>query len=116
MLHVVTLFLLNPDVEGAFVHSLRIGGDWHTLAGRVAPQLVATDLLRHLHDPAEPLYLCLDFWTSAEAYRHAFHSPHIQHLLLARRQMAAGCFELGAFSFPAAKEFDSAIHPTPKRA
>ncbi len=103
MLHVVTLFSIdaNPDAENAFVRSLRVGGDWHTLARRVAPELVAADLLRHR---LWPLFLCHDFWTSAEAYRRACQSPAVQLLLLVRRQMAEACFDLGPFSFPALGE------------
>jgi hypothetical protein len=38
MLHVITLFTV-PDHEDAFVRSLRMNGDWQTLARRVAPEL-----------------------------------------------------------------------------
>lgn len=88
MLHVLTVFTVNPDSEDAIVHSIR-AGEWHKLARRLAPALVATDLLRHLHHMPERLYLCLDFWASPDAYRRAFHSPAVQRLLLARRQMTA---------------------------
>ena len=97
MLHVITLFTV-PDHEGAFVRSLCMNGDWQTLARRVAPDLVATDLLRH---QLSSLYVCHDFWNTPEAYFRGLHSPIVQSLFLARRQMASACFELGAFQFPA---------------
>ena len=97
MLHVITLFTV-PVNEDAFVHSISMNGDWHTLARSVAPNLIATDLLRH---QLSPLYLCHDLWTTREAYLRGLHSPAVQNLFLMRRQMASACFELGAFQFPA---------------
>ena len=97
MLHVITLFTVS-DHEDAFIRSLRMNGDWQTLARRMAPDLIATDLLRH---QLSPLYVCHDFWTTPEAYFRALHSPTMKSLFLARRQMASACFELGAFQFPA---------------
>ena len=44
MLHVITLFTV-PDSEEEFFRSLRINGDWHAVARRIAPDLVAIDLL-----------------------------------------------------------------------
>ncbi len=107
MLHVITLFTV-PDGEKAFVDSLRMNGDWQTLARRIAPDLIGTDLLRH---QLSPLYLCHDFWTSPIAYFHAARSPAVQHLLLARRVMAESAFELGAFSFPASAESSKSFGP-----
>jgi hypothetical protein len=106
MLHVVTLFTIKPDFEDAFARSLRIGGDWHRLARSIAPNLVTADLLRH---QLAPLFVCIDFWTSSEAYHAACNSQAVRYLLLERRRMAASSFELGAFSFPAMREsrFDS---------
>ena len=103
MLHVITLFTV-PDGEEEFVRSLRMNGDWHAVARRIVPELVATDLLRH---QLSPLYICHDFWTTPAAYFRSLHSPSVQRLLLARRQMASACFELGAFEFPVPT--DSAI-------
>ena len=97
MLHVITLFTV-PDHEGAFVRSLSMNGDWQTLARRVAPDLVATDLLQH---QLSPLYVCHDFWNTPEAYFRGLHSPIVQSIFMARRHMASSCFELGAFQFPA---------------
>jgi hypothetical protein len=97
VLHVITLFTV-PESEETFVRSLRINGDWHAIARRIAPELVATDLLRH---QLSPLYICHDFWTTPEAYFRSLHSSSVQGLLLAPRQMASACFELGAFEFPA---------------
>jgi hypothetical protein len=101
MLHVVTLFAINPDAEDDFTRSLRINGDWHTLARRIAPDLVAADLLRH---QLSPLFVCIDFWTTPAAYHNACQSPAVQQLLHNRRKRAVDSFELGAFSFPAVRE------------
>ena len=100
MLHVITLFTV-PVNEDAFVNSMSMNGDWHTLARSVAPELIATDLLRH---QLSSLYLCHDLWTTREAYVRGVHLPAIQNLFLMRRLMAAACFELGAFQFPALAE------------
>lgn len=105
MLHFITLFTV-PDHEDAFVRSLRMNGDWQTLARSLAPDLIATDLLRH---QLSPLYVCHDFWTTAEAYFRGLHSPAVQRLFLARRRMASACFELGAFQFPASTKSVAAI-------
>jgi len=97
MLHVITLFTV-PENEDAFVYSLQMHGEWHNLARRIVPDLIATDLLRH---QLSPLYVCHDLWTTPEAYFRGLRSPTVQSLFLARRQMASACFELGAFQFPA---------------
>ena len=97
MLHVITLFTV-PEDEDAFVQAMSANGYLHTLARRIAPDLVATDLLRH---KLSSLYLCHDFWATPEAYSRGLHSPNVQSLFFARRQMASSCFELGAFQFPA---------------
>ena len=101
MLHVVTLFAINPDAEDAFTRSLRINGDWHTLARRIAPDLVAADLLRH---QLSPLFVCIDFWTTPAAYHLACQSPAFRQLMHDRRNRAVHSFELGAFSFPTLRE------------
>jgi len=100
MLHVISLFTV-PNHEDVFIRAVRMNGDWHTLARRIAPELVASDLLRH---QLSPLYICHDFWTTPEAYFRGLHSQAVQNLFLARRQMASACFELGVFSFPALKD------------
>jgi hypothetical protein len=101
MLHVVTLFVVNQDAEDTFSRSLRINGDWHSLARAIAPDLVAADLLRH---QLSPLFVCIDFWTSSEAYHVARNSDAVRYLLRERRRMAVSSFELGAFSFPVLRE------------
>jgi len=69
------------------------------LARQVAPELVGTDLLRHRQDGAPALFLCLDFWTTNEAFLRACRSPAVQSLFAARRIWADSAFELGAFAF-----------------
>ena len=96
MLHVITLFTV-PDGEDAFARAIGIRGYWQNLARRIAPDLVATDLLRH---QLSPLYVCQDFWATPEAYFRSLRLPAVQNLLLMRRLMASACFELGAFQFP----------------
>jgi hypothetical protein len=110
MLHVVTLFSVPAENADTFIRSIRIGGAWHTLARRLAPGLIATDLLEHhafstlfLYNSSH-LYLALDFWTSPEAHFRACLSAECQSLLLARRQMASASFELGTFTFPSVME------------
>lgn len=39
MLHMITLFTV-PVGEDQFVRSLRMNGDWHTVARRIAPELI----------------------------------------------------------------------------
>ncbi len=63
MLHVITLFTV-PDDEESFVRSLCMNGEWHILARRIAPEQVATALLRHR---LSPLYICHDFWTTTDS-------------------------------------------------
>jgi hypothetical protein len=102
LIHVVTRFCVSDrGGDEAFVRFVR---EWQPLARRIAPDLIATDLLRHDQEVPAPLYLCLDFWTSVEAYRRALRSGAIQQLLRARREMAFSSFELGAFAFPIRKE------------
>jgi hypothetical protein len=98
MLHVATLFCVHLDVEPEFVRLIR--GDWQRLARRVAPDLVGTDLLRQQQDAPLTVYLCLDFWTNAEAYRRAFYSATVRELLAARCSLAGSYFHLGEFAFP----------------
>jgi hypothetical protein len=104
MFHFVTFFTVAPEAEEAFVRGLRMGGAWFAQARRVAPALVAADLLRHKR---RPLFLCHDIWTTPEAYSCASGSPAVSQLFDARKQMAADYFEIGAFTFPALKETDA---------
>ncbi|MGA2351343.1 MAG: hypothetical protein ABSF70_12990 [Terracidiphilus sp.] len=115
MLHVISLYSVAASSAAPFVHSIRTG-EWHTLARRVAPALVATDLLERQLSPMPPflsrsstLFICLDFWSSPEAYRRASQQPACQALLVARRQMASSTFELGEFCFPAPIELESMV-------
>lgn len=101
MFHFVTLFTVVPEAEEAFVRELRMGGTWLRQARRVAPALVAADLLRHQH---RPMFLCHDIWVTPEAYACACGSQAVRQLLDARKQMAADSFEIGAFTFPTLKE------------
>ena len=78
-----------------------MGGAWLAQARRVAPTLVAADLLRHQH---RPMFLCHDIWTTPEAYACACGSPAVSQLFEARKQMAVDYFEIGAFAFPTVKE------------
>jgi hypothetical protein len=96
MFHVITLFTV-PNGEETFVRSMGMDGLWHSLAQQIAPDLIATDLLRH---QLSPLYLCHDLWATPEAYFRGLHSTTVQSLFLIRRHMASACFELGAFRFP----------------
>ncbi|MGA8672002.1 MAG: hypothetical protein WB679_19140 [Terracidiphilus sp.] len=104
MFHFVTFFTVAPEAQEAFVRELRMGGAWLQQARRVAPALVAADLLRHQH---RPMFLCHDIWVTPEAYACACSSNAVRQLLDTRKQMAADSFEIGAFTFPALKEPDA---------
>ena len=97
MLHVFTLFTLNPATEQAFVRALRIGGDWYARAKRTTPHFIAADLLRHQDFP---LFVCIDFWTTPGAYSASAHLPEVRELMRDRIQMSVHALELGTFSFP----------------
>lgn len=101
MFHYVTFFTVAPESEEAFVRELRMGGAWLNQARRVAPALVAADLLRH---QSRPMFLCHDIWVTPEAYVHACRSPAVRELLHARKQMAVDSIEIGAFAFPPLRE------------
>ncbi len=101
MFHFVTLFTVAAEAEEAFVRRLGTGGLWLNQARRVAPALVAADLLRHQR---RPMFLSHDIWATPEAYADACGSEAVRKLLDARKEMAADCFEIGAFTFPALKE------------
>jgi hypothetical protein len=95
MLHFATLFCVRRDAEHEFVCLIR--GEWQTLARLVAPDLIETDLLRQQQDCPASLYLCLDFWKNAEAYRRASHSAEREGTSLC--SLAGSYFLLGEFSF-----------------
>lgn len=65
MFHFITLYAVDAEAEEAFVRRLGAGGPWLEQARRVAPALVATDLLRHQR---RPMFLAHDIWTSPEDY------------------------------------------------
>lgn len=102
-IHVATLYSVQPEAADAFVRSIVAGGDWHSVARRVAPDLVASDLLQH-QSSSSPVFLCIDFWVSPERYQRARESPVYEPLFSMRNQMAAATIELGAFVFPAHAE------------
>jgi len=114
MLHVITLYSVAAEAAGPFASSIRRGGEWHTLASRLAPALIATDLLERHQSQAPPflsssliLFVWMDFWISPEAYRHACLQPGCQALFESRQRMAKCAFELGAFSFPVATDVET---------
>ena len=51
-IHVATPYSVQPEAAEAFVLSIRAGGNWQLVARRVAPDLVASDLLQQ---PLRPL-------------------------------------------------------------
>ena len=77
MFHFVTFFTVAPEAEEAFVRELRMGGTWLAQARRVAPELVAADLLRH---QCQQLFLCHDIWVTPEAYARACSSHAVRQL------------------------------------
>ncbi len=113
MLHVITLYSVAAKAAGPFAHSIHRGGEWRTLASRLAPALIATDLLERQPSQApflsrsSTLYICIDFWNSPDAYRRACLQPSCRALFDARRRMARCAFELGAFGFPAATDIET---------
>jgi hypothetical protein len=102
-IHFATLYSVQPEAADAFVRSIRAGGDWQRLARRVAPDLVASDLLQHQSSPS-PVFLCIDFWVSREKYLRVRESPVYEPLFSMRQQMAAATIELGVFAFPVPAE------------
>jgi hypothetical protein len=112
MLLVASLFSVkDQNTRDFFVHSVRRGGSWQTAACHVAPELIELDVFEHMEEAPKAIYLCLDLWTSTEAYHRACCSPRVQNLLLARRLLADSSFELGAFAFATAE--DSGETPQP---
>jgi hypothetical protein len=114
----MTLYSVPAEAAAPFVRSIRMDGEWHILARNLAPALIATDLLEQQSSPMPPflsrssiLFVCLDFWSSPEAYRRACRQPACQALLDARRRMATSAFELGAFAFPAAQNTETLASP-----
>ena len=102
-IHVATLYSVQPEAADAFVRSIRVGGDWHRVSRRVAPDLVGSELLLHQSSPS-PVFLCIDFWVSRERYLRARDSVVYEPLFQLRHDMAAATIELGVFAFPAPAE------------
>lgn len=97
MLHVVTLYVVSDKALPAFVAAVR-NGTWHVLARQLQPSLIATDLLQR---QGSHYLMCIDFWTSKEAYEAAQSSASYETLLRFRSNMALRTFDLGAFTHPA---------------
>ena len=110
-IHVATLYSVQPEAVDAFVRSIRVGGDWHRVSRRVAPDLVGSELLLHQSSPS-PVFLCVDFWVSLERYLRARDSEVYEPLFQLRHDMAAATIELGVFAFPAPAE-DIVLPQTP---
>jgi len=99
MLLVVSLFTVkNREAKEFLIRSLRPGGAWQSTARRIAPQIIDIEILERVEDGAGAVCLCLDLWKSIEAYYCACHTPKVQDLFLARRQLADSSFELGTFT------------------
>jgi hypothetical protein len=98
--HVATLYSVQPEAADAFVRSIRVGGGWHRVSRRVAPDLVGSELLLHQASPS-PVFLCVDFWVSRERYLRTRNSEVYEPLFQLRHDMAAATIELGVFAFPA---------------
>lgn len=96
MLQVVTLYLVQEKALPAFVAAVR-SGTWHALARQLQPDLIATDLLQR---QGGQYLMCIDFWTSPEAYTVARNSPSFEALFVFRRNLAQRCYDLGAFTHP----------------
>jgi hypothetical protein len=112
-IHAATLYTVHAEAADAFVRSVRAGGDWHRLARRVSPDLVASDLPLHQSSPS-PLFLCIDFWVSRERYQRERKSPVYEPLFSMRHQMAAATIELGVFAFTAPAEKNMVLPQTPQ--
>jgi hypothetical protein len=106
--HVVTLYSVHAEAADNFVLSIRSGGDWHRIARRVAPDLVASDLLQHQSSPT-PVFLCIDFWVSREMYLRVRESAVYESLFNLRNQLAQSSIQLGEFAFPARHESDTVL-------
>jgi quinol monooxygenase YgiN len=106
MLHVITLLSISPDAECDFVRSLH---HWQSLARRIAPGLISTDVLRHRFSQ---LFHCQDFWVDEAAYLRARQSPAVRELMLQRERMATACLALGPFSFARIAESEKQLSAT----
>ena len=111
IIHVATLYSVEPEAADAFVRSIRAGGDWQRIARRVAPDLVGSDLLLHQSSPS-PVFLCIDFWVSRQKYLRARDSLVYEPLFQLRHDMSTATIELGVFAFPASAETDVVLPQT----
>jgi hypothetical protein len=69
MIYDLHLYIANQDREPFFVDSMRNGGLYTQLARRILPGSIGMDLLRSKQDASE--FLCIRFFTSANAYEAA---------------------------------------------
>jgi hypothetical protein len=69
MIYDLHLYIASPSRERFFVDSMRTGGLYTQLARRILPGFMAMDLLRSQQDASE--FLCVRFFTSADAYQAA---------------------------------------------
>jgi len=104
-IHVATLYSVQPEAADAFVRSIRAGGDWQRVARKVAPDLVASDLLQY-QSSSSPVFLCFDLWISREKYQRVRKSLVYEPLFQLRHDMAAATIKLSVFAFPASAETD----------
>jgi hypothetical protein len=111
MFHFITLFAVAPEAGDDFVRRLGTGGPWLEQARRIAPTLVATDLLRH---QSKSLFLSHDIWTAPEAYMRARDNEAVRQLLNVRKEVAVASFEIGAFAFPALQETTGPSNARPR--
>ena len=109
--HVATLYSVRAEAADHFIRSIRPEGDWQRIAGRLAPDLVASDLLQHESSPM-PVFLCLDFWASREKYLSIRNSEIYEPLFSMRHQLAVATIELGVFVFPVPGESDAIVSQT----
>jgi len=93
MLHVITLLHIAPGSEDDLLRSLYV---WQSRVRRVAPGLIATDVLRHAFSP---LFHCHDFCQDEASYLQARQSPAIAEFLRERERMGCACLPLGPFAF-----------------
>jgi hypothetical protein len=110
-IHVATLYSVRAEAAENFIRSIRVGGDWQRVARRVAPDLVASDLLQNQSSPS-PLFLCIDFWASREKYLRVRDSEVYDPLFSLRDQLAAATIDLGVYMFPSPAESDAVVPQT----
>lgn len=114
MLLVASLFSIQDrNARDFFFRAVRRGGSWQTAVCRIAPDLIELDAFEAIEDGPKAIYLCLDLWSSPEAYLRACYSSEVQALFLARRGLADSSLEIGVFAFaPAPEPAADASRPT----